>query len=572
MENSFIEEDCGNGTNAKWTGNEIPDGPHKLMVYGVDKMNNRGPLAELQFNVDSTGPKISFPANQPVVTKNNPTFRWTSSEAAKFKCALDNGHVNELDCGDGTSSHWTGTNIPDGHYKLLVYGTDDMNNRGPTAEHKFIVDNSAPVVTFNRADNVTNDTPQFTWSSEEDVSQFLCSLDGAAYVNCGRGRTGDWSRNVPHGQHVFFVKGQDENGNVGTPAEHTFNVDTRHPNVVIEPIPLKTSNRSTSIRWTSDEPARYLCSIDNAPETNCGFGTNGQKTTSELKDGDHTFILTAIDPVGNRAPILRRRWTVDTTGPKISFPAGQPTLTRNNPTFRWTSSEPATFKCALDGGQFNVHDCGDGISGRWTRTDIPDGVYKLLVYGTDDTNNRGPTAEHKFVVDSRPPEITFSGDLPETTSRNPTLTWSSSEYATFECKLEDGKIFNCGSGDDGIWSGRNMTDGAHSLSVRGTDALGNKGQFISRSWTVDESGPRLRFVGDLPSRARRLPRIRWISNEFAFFECSLNGRNYTSCGRGMQHSWTRHETPTGLLVFRVRGRDTKGNVGEPITVAIDIGA
>jgi hypothetical protein len=51
MENSFIEVDCGNGTNAKWTGNEIPDGPHKLIVYGVDPMNNRGPLAELEFNV-----------------------------------------------------------------------------------------------------------------------------------------------------------------------------------------------------------------------------------------------------------------------------------------------------------------------------------------------------------------------------------------------------------------------------------------------------------------------------------------------------------------------------------------
>ena len=64
------------------------------------------------------------------------------------------------------------------------------------------------------------------------------------------------------------------------------------------------------------------------------------------------------------------------------------------------------------------------------------------------------------------------------------MTWSSSEYAAFECKLEDGKIFNCGSGDDGIWSGRDMSDGTHSLLVRGTDTLGNKGQFISRSWTV----------------------------------------------------------------------------------------
>ena len=56
------------------------------------------------------------------------------------------------------------------------------------------------------------------------------------------------------------------------------------------------------------------------------------------------------------------------------------------------------------------------------------------------------------------------------------------------------------------------------------------------SYILDESGPSLRFVGDFPSRARRLPRIRWLSNEFALFECSLNGRNFTVkvCGKGMQ--------------------------------------
>lgn len=92
------------------------------------------------FNVDATGPKISFPDNQPTLTKNNPSFKWTSSEPGIFKCALGkNGQVNFVECGNGLSGQWTGSNIPDGAYKFLVYGTDDMKNRGPTAEHKFVV-------------------------------------------------------------------------------------------------------------------------------------------------------------------------------------------------------------------------------------------------------------------------------------------------------------------------------------------------------------------------------------------------------------------------------------------------
>jgi hypothetical protein len=36
-------------------------------------------------------------------------------------------------------------------------------------------------------------------------------------------------------------------------------------------------------------------------------------------------------------------------------------------------------------------------------------------------------------------------------------------------------------------------------------------------------------------------------------------------------SWWKDEIPTGLQELRVRGRDTKGNVGDPILMTIDIG-
>ena len=39
----------------------------------------------------------------------------------------------------------------------------------------------------------------------------------------------------------------------------------------------------------------------------------------------------------------------------------------------------------------------------------------------------------------------------------------------------------------------------------------------------------------------------------------------------MQGSWSKEEVSTGSQTLTVRGRDTKGNVGEPITVTIDIG-
>lgn len=86
--------------------------------------------------------------------------------------------------------------------------------------------------------------------------------------------------------------------------------DTRPPKVVIRPLSPRTSNRRTTIRWTSDETARYLCAIDNSRAVDCGSGLESEWTTDSLSDGDHTFILTAIDPIGNRARDVRRLWTV----------------------------------------------------------------------------------------------------------------------------------------------------------------------------------------------------------------------------------------------------------------------
>ena len=78
-------------------------------------------------------------------------------------------------------------------------------------------------------------------------------------------------------------------------------------------------------------------------------------------------------------------------------------------------------------------------------------------------------------------------------------------------------------------------------------------------------------MGKYPTRSRILPRIRWTSNEYAYFECSLNGAEYSRCGNGLQGSYSRSEIPSGAHVFRVRGRDNKGNVGEPISLTIEIG-
>ena len=48
----------------------------------------------------------------------------------------------------------------------------------------------------------------------------------------------------------------------------------------------------------------------------CGRGTSGQYTTSDLPDGPHTFEVNAVDPLGNRGTPQTVRWS---TGEDVEY-------------------------------------------------------------------------------------------------------------------------------------------------------------------------------------------------------------------------------------------------------------
>ena len=92
-------------------------------------------------NLDAEGPLINFPDDQSQLTNAAPTFKWTSSENAVFKCGIDNS-FNLQDCGEGLTGSWTGKNIPDGSHVFIVVGTDELGNQGQYAQIRFTVGQS----------------------------------------------------------------------------------------------------------------------------------------------------------------------------------------------------------------------------------------------------------------------------------------------------------------------------------------------------------------------------------------------------------------------------------------------
>ncbi len=159
------------------------------------------------------------------------------------------------------------------------------------------------------------------------------------------------------------------------------------------------------------------------------------------------------------------------------------------------------FECSLDDKQFKP--CGEGLTGQWTGTNVPDGRHNFKVKGTDSNGNEVEAEVRGWIVDAVPPVITYIRP-PTKTNGSPEITWRSSEQATFECSLDGGPYENCGNGLNGRWFKNNVRGGSRVLSVRGRDTVGNLGRSRSHTWTVGK----LFFIMSLMSSCNIL--IRWI--------------------------------------------------------------
>ena len=167
-------------------------------------------------------------------------------------------------------------------------------------------------------------SPTFAFNSPDAGVTFECQLDTADYEPCTSPKT---YSGVPDGLHTFRVRAIDGSGNEdATPAEHTWTIDTTPPDTTIISGPAPgsfSSSTSAAFTFTSEPQARFECSLDGAPFTDCADPQ--PQTYSGLPEGTHTFRVRAIDLADNVDPTpATRSWTVDTTAPipSVTGPTG----------------------------------------------------------------------------------------------------------------------------------------------------------------------------------------------------------------------------------------------------------
>jgi hypothetical protein len=400
--------------------------------------------------VDGTPPTVAITAKPDSLTNSrSATFTFTASEPAQ--CSLDGAPFTPCTSPSGYSD------LPDGSHTFVVKATDAAGNTGQDI-YEWRVDNVAPTVIIVQKPNDPSDvkSPTFAFTVNEGGS-VQCKLDNASFAACTSPKS---YTNLADGLHTFTVKATDGAGNTGQ-AQHGWRLETVFPIATLTEKPRNPSTTtSATFGFTSRTLATLECSLDAGTYAGCA----SPKTYSGLTQGPHTFAVRASDAAGIGPPTLYS-WAVDSVGPTaaITQTPGNPTNSRSA-TFAFSASEAGSFACELDGGGFGP--CGSPV----TYQGMGDGVHTFTVRPADVLGNTGASASYSWRIDATAPETTLaSAPAARTTTRSATFTFSASEPAAFQCKLDAGAFASCSSPK----THTGLTRATHSFEVRAVDGAGN---------------------------------------------------------------------------------------------------
>src|SRR5439155_18053349 len=212
---------------------------------------------------------------------------------------------------------------------------DAAGNLDPSpASRSLTVDVTAPDTTISGGPSglTNNNTPSFTFSSDDSGVTFDCKLDGPGATTGSYGACTSPKSYGPllDGAYTFSVRAKDAAGNFDpSPGSRSFTVDVAAPQTTINSGPSgPTNSTDATFSFSSSESgSSFECKLDGGSFTGC----SSPQTYGSLSETTHTFAVRATDQAGNTdATEATRTWTVDTTAPDTTIANGPSGPTKNN--------------------------------------------------------------------------------------------------------------------------------------------------------------------------------------------------------------------------------------------------
>ncbi len=556
----------GSKASCKFT---LKDGEHSYSITATDKAGNIGTAIKGSFNFDATAPELRLLAPTVKYTeagKGDVLLSWSCEEGATYKLTL-NGKTHELD--DTRATTQTLAQLADGKYKYSLTATDAAGNISRAQSGSFTVnskDNTPPAITELKSaklrksgDGLTNAT--LSWKGEKGSTYMLVLQGGESYHVKGSSYT---LKNLADGTYHYSLTPIDSAGNAGEAVADSFSTDATAPAVtqLTHSVDMGSTGSKQSyatLSWQGEAGATYTVklggkSITFKPDAEGNYeglvladGLFTYRHTYALKDGKHSYSLTATDAQGNKKtykgaePII-----TDTTAPKLSL--GKPKLHSDKgsivATLNWKGEAGARYTLTVDRKEIEL---ADSYATSCTVL-LDDGrEHSYSITATDWAGNSRTITGKAFSHDATAPGIALGGLLLNSMSyqkASVTVNWAGSEAKgiTYTVKV-DGKQVYKGSGTR---CKLNVPVGTHRFDITATDKAGNSTTLSNQAnYRVEYGQGILTWVPDADNDTLAFaPELRQVDGDYA----AVSGQLEAGPDTDYYRFWVDDSTP---LRFRL---------------------
>lgn len=479
----------------------LADGTHALRIVGKDAWGQSSEPLEYRWQIDTLAPLVSLLR---VVPQNSPSnddsalLSFEVSESATVVCRMDGVEVSPC------VSPMRFESLAEGAHTFDVVATDLAGNASSPASQSWEIDRTLPILSLRPELPATFPDASGSLRVQVVASEGVveCELDGSLISPCGPVVQ---AQDLADGEHTLRAVARDAAGNVSEPAVFSWLVDRTSPvwtQVAFDPSSALTESTSMTATFEASENATFTCELDGAGAVSC----TSPWSVNQLAVGNHRLSLTARDAAGNISEVYTHTWEVVGTA-LVTLTSRDPAdgLTKEtNAAFEFEGTDAVRFECALDSAAFVT--CVSPMS----YSALASGTHRFAVRGVNAANNPGPEVAVDWEVDAQAPVVTILGATPPesvTSSTGISLQFSTEEGAQTFCRLDNQAEAECTS----PVSYANMTDGAHSISVRAVDGVGNSSAPAVYSWSVKTI--KLEFLSiSITQITRNSALVRWTTN------------------------------------------------------------
>ncbi len=368
-------------TNSTVNANAV--GSYTIRYIATDSGGNSTTNTRTVNVIDTTAPTVTLNGANPMTNECHAAF-------------TDPGAIASDICAGGLGVGATSTVNPNavGVYTIKYVAADPSGNSTTNTRTVYIVDTTAPVITLNGANPLTNECHvAFTdpGATANDGCAGSLSVSGSGTVNANA-----------VGTYILSYTAIDPSGNSVT--------NTRTVVVVDKTAPVITLNGANPLT----NECHVAFTDPGATANDSCAGTLAIATNSTVNPnaaGTYTIKYVAVDPSGNSVTNSRTVVIVDTAPPIITL----------------NGANPLTNECHAafaDPGATANDSCAGSVGVNASSTVNPDavGTYSIKYVATDPAGNSVTNTRTVVVVDKTAPVITLNGANPLTNECHVTFT------------------------------------------------------------------------------------------------------------------------------------------------------